>query len=276
MSSRLLDPMPNGWEPPRHVRSPTSERLLRRCLDVLGATGAVDGGCLRDTCRHARTCWSGIEGPTDDVRPRLPWIGPEYERARVLVIGMGAQSHGGLWDESYCVLQAIDQLEANRQRFFGDETRGHSWFHYRAAVVAGLLVDASGDRPPVLRTPAEAVGPLMASARAQAVQCVPASTSRRTPGAHMSQTCPPHLLWPMVEILRPRFIALLGAAPRAAFETRYGKVLRPRNRLLRVGKLKRRGHSARVVALSHPSSGYGMRSIEALHAALSTGALWTG
>lgn len=252
------------------MRSPASDKLLERCARVLEREGLLEAKALQVSCANAGSCWQGC--PTDrPVLARLPWIGPRYEETRVVIIGMNAQTHTGLWDEAHCVVRAGEQLRLGRQRFFGADGRTTSWFHYRSAVIAALLSDLVTGRDPVVPVPAESADALYCTARIQAVQCVPGTDARRTPTRTMLRACPDRVLWPMIDCLAPRVIAVLGSEPRQALERRFGTKLEPTDGLLRTGEVLLAGESARVVALRHPSSGYGMQSIYALQSAISAG-----
>lgn len=256
--------MPRGWTRPPSLRSPTADDLLEGCREVLTEQGLDLRQSLPLSCCSAQECWRGHQVPTDPVLPRLPWVGPRYHDSRVLVVGLNAQTHAGLWDESYCVHRACEQLALGRQRFFGADGRSTSWFHYRAAVVASLLLDLVRGEPAQIREPAACIDALMGSARVQTVQCAPSRDARRAPTGAMLRRCPDLGLWPMVERLAPRVIATVGAEARRALERRYQIALEPCGPLLFAGRLGDEQHGALVFALRHPSSGFGMQSIHAL------------
>lgn len=268
-SRELTEPV-GTWVPPAAVRSTASDELLERCAHVLEREGLLGPEALQSCCPSAAACWQGR--PTDrPVLARLPWVGPRYEDTRVVVVGLNAQTHGGLWDEAHCVIRAGQQLRLGRQRFFGADGRTTSWFHYRSAVVAALLTDLVAARDPVVPSPAASTEALQCTARIQAVQCVPGTNARRTPTRTMLRSCPDRVLWPMIDCLGPRVIAVLGTEPRQALERHFGTRLEPLSGLLHTGEISLATGTARVVALRHPSSGYGMQSIYALQAAISTG-----
>jgi hypothetical protein len=261
----MLAPMPDGWQPEPWMQSAASKRLLDASRAALAQAGFAGDECLTAICASAAECWGGhLHRPRDEVLPRLPWIGPEYRVDGVVVVGMNAQSHAGLMDEAYVVAETCRQLSAGRQRFFGVSDARPSWFHYRAAAVAGLLIDARAGRALTIRRPAASVAALLGSARVQAVQCSPAASSRRTPSASMLRLCPPRAAWPVLEVLRPAHIAVLGTEARSAFERRYAVTWTVNEPLLRVGLTMIAGNQAQVFGLRHPSSGFGMRSIRRL------------
>lgn len=71
----------------------------------------------------------------------------------------------------------------------------------------------------------------------------------------------------------PARIAVLGSEPRQALEGQFGTRLEVLNGLLRIGEVSLAAGPAPVVALRHPSSGYGMQSIYALQGAMSAGGI---
>jgi hypothetical protein len=273
IASRQLPGMPPGWVVPSHLRSPIAIELFERCLALIDARDLHRESCLRVSCQHAGRCWAVEEGcPTSPVLPRLPWIGPDYLPGGVVIVGMNAPTHAGLFDETFVTEAAFRELEAGRQRFFGSRARGPSWFHYRAAVAAGLLIDWAAGRVPTVREPVTAVEAVMASARIQAVQCAPANGPRRTPTSAMLKHCPTHLAWPTLEILAPRRVALFGTATRRAFEKSHQVEWIVSEPLLRRGTTLLGKQLVDVFSLRHPSSGFGMQSILALQFELSDSA----
>ena len=271
---RNLPPMPEGWLPRSELTSPKSDELLRACADILDDRDLLGASSLTSDCHHAANCWRGASKPCGPVSPRLPWVGPRYSESRVLVVAMNAQSHQGLWDEAFCVDQALDQLAVGHQRFFGAEGATSSWFHYRAAAIAALMVAEHDGAEPRIPSPVEAGAALARSARIQTVQCSPATGSRRSPTAEMLRRCPDHLLWPMVECLAPRTIAVLGTDARVALERRFKVELRPVDRLARAGQVLLGEQATKVLAFRHPSSGRGMESIRAVERLMRSNLLW--
>lgn len=267
--------MPKTWCPRPESNSPESIELLEACAEVLDSRGLLYASSLQAACLNAEACWSGVAVPCEPLSPRLPWVGANYSDSRVLVIAMNPQSHRGLWDEAFCVEQALAQLALGRQRFFGVKGESTSWFHYRAAVIASLLVaDRLGDELSI-PDPQSAGEALRRSARIQSVQCSPAGNNRRSPSREMLRRCPDFVLWPMVERLAPSTIAVLGTDARNSLERRHEVVLDRVDPLVRVGLVEREGgESVRVVALRHPSSGHGMQSITALLRLLRLDRLW--
>src|SRR4051794_23545443 len=98
---RGLPSMPSGWTLPQGFRSPDAESLLELCREALEARGLAATGCLLRDCQNAPECWTGVAPPREPLRPRLPWVGPQYAETRVLVIGMNALTHAGWLDEAY-------------------------------------------------------------------------------------------------------------------------------------------------------------------------------
>jgi hypothetical protein len=79
----------------------------------------------------------------------------------------------------------------------------------------------------------------------------------------------------MIHCLGPHVIAVLGAESRRALERHFGTRLTPLSGLLHTGEVSLATGPTRVVALRHPSSAYGMRSIHALRDAISSGEIAT-
>lgn len=157
-----LTSMPDRYEPPARLVSPRSLRLLSDCRRVLDERGVDPTLSLSHTCTSASVCWAGT--PRSDSRPRLPWIGPLYDRGGAAVVGMNAPTSAGLFDETHVVEQSERPLALGVQRFFGENpVGGPSWFHYRAAVTAGLLLDLVEGRTPLIRAPQQSFSALVKS-----------------------------------------------------------------------------------------------------------------
>jgi hypothetical protein len=269
-ASRALAPMPMSWTVPSDLRSPCVDRAMTACAEQLRAAGLLDGSPLDVSCPLARECWTGATPAKSAQHPRLPWVGPGYPSTGVVVVGLNAHTHAGLLDESYCVARAREQLALGRERFFGADGQSHSWFHYRAAAAAGLLISVADGTSPVIPPPGAAAGALLRSARIQLVQCSPDNGGRRSPTRAMTRRCPSAVAWPTLEILRPRLVALLGTEARSSFEAQFGVELRQVDPLVHVGDVQIANRVVPVAALRHPSSGFGKRSLEALSDLIST------
>lgn len=261
--------MPFDWTPPERLVSATSARLIGECQQELRHRGIDGTSCLRGTCRHSHECWASGPHSSTEMSLRLPWIGPSYEAGGVLLVGMNAHTHRGLFDEWFVIDSAYRELQAGRQRFFGTNRTGPSWFHYRAAVVASVLLEHSRGGSLSIPEPREAAEALLSCALLQSVQCSTTSTSRGTPTARMLKHCPTLTAWPFLEILRPARIVLFGSAVRRAFERSYPVVWTSASPLARWGRSSVAQNKYReIYALRHPSSGFGMQSIMALQQGL--------
>ena len=265
--------MPADWVLDPGLTSTESLEQLSKCRELLEARGLLATTDLRVECSNAADCWRGAEVPCESTAPRLPWVGADYHRTGVLVVAMNAHTHQGLLDESYCVEQSLAQLALGRQRFFGAGGESNSWFHYRAAAIAALFVaDALATEPKVPR-PEDSGAALLRSARIQAVQCSPSGDKRRAPTRIMMSKCPDHVLWPMVEALKPRTLVVLGRSVRVEVERRFDFKMKELSPLVFAGRIEIGNRPTRVVALRHPSSGFGMQSVGAAQALLSSGRL---
>lgn len=271
-TSRVLAPMPSRWTVPSSLRSDQADGVIALCAEPLRAAGLLGVSELHTTCASAAQCWAATPAPKSAQLPRLPWVGPEYPSTRVVVVGLNAHSHAGLLDEFYCVAQGREQLALGRERFFGANGQAYSWFHYRAAAAAALLTAIVDGVTPEVPAPRRAAEALMRTALLQLVQCAPDDGGRRAPTPAMIARCPALIAWPTVEQLRPKLLAVLGTDARLSLESHYAANLEQVHALVYAGTVSIAGNDVFVVALRHPSSGFGGQSLKALRGLIATGA----
>ena len=122
------------------------------------------------------------------VSARIPYIGPDYPTHRIAAVAINSRDCGQAGDEIKATAQVLDQLKQGH-RDYGNR----SFFHYHVASVVHTAIRAlSGEAidERELPDPAIAAESLTASARLQAVQCSPHSSSRRSPTGAMTRRIP--------------------------------------------------------------------------------------
>jgi hypothetical protein len=242
-------------------------KLLVRLLDLYESKGLFCDGrpaALCDVCPNGTPCWKEA-GRGVRRRPRkreesedgsvcLPWVGRDYSKGGVAVLGINPNmahndptdlliEHGITWERHVVTLSRnLDRDEGSR-------------FGFGAMRSAAALVDLLDGQRPRHREPAELVDTVARVARLQAVKCVPRNEASR-PLRGMWKHCPRLLLEDELDVLRPRFLLVLGADPRWAVEQLSGyRDLRCRATGVRRGRLAYRGWSAEVYAIHHPAHG---------------------
>jgi hypothetical protein len=213
---------------------------------------------LRSACKYAGDCWSGDHGgKPDQMRVRLPWIGPRYPVRRIAVVAINARDSGAPDAEVKATLGVVECLRQNRR---GYGPNGRSFFHYRIASAVHAAMQ-SQDRRPVEKNPppAQVVEAVLCSARLQAVQCAPCSTARRSPTPAMVRNCPGFLLREQRELLAPEVLMLFGQPAHRAIEEpqldmTWDTTWEQSGRCFSRGQTNLAGLPLTVCAFAHPST----------------------
>lgn len=162
---------------------------------------------LYDVCPNRESCWQGAaRPPAERAGLSVPWVGREYTKWRICVVGLNFNNYGGLeahWRVCESHVRAMsDGKDGKNGRFFA-----------RGAMSYARAVELSMSRALAQGWDGE---PPQALARSwhrcaflQAVKCAPVG-NRSRPTRHMCSTCPPYLLADEIEILAPRVVILLG------------------------------------------------------------------
>lgn len=188
--------------------------LIRRCVGFIDRQ-IPEGPPLWEACPRADVCWRRDQGPRPKpMSVRIPYVGPDYPNRRIAVVAINSRDCGRAGDEVRATAEVLASLRAGRREY-----GRRSFFHYRVAcAIYDAIRSLDGEAINELPDPSIAGGSLLASARLQAVQCSPQSTSRRTPTPEMLQSCPEFLLRGQLEILEPRVLLLFGEAAHQAIE----------------------------------------------------------
>jgi hypothetical protein len=188
--------------------------LLRGCVDLIDRQ-IPSGGPLWEACPHGDQCWRTDRGPRPPrMSARIPYIGPTYAEHRIAVVAINSRDNGHAGAEIKTTRNVLESLRAGHREY-----GFRSFFHYRvASTVHNALMSLNGNPLDERPEPGAVAESLLASARLQAVQCSPVSTSRQTPTRKMVKTCPEFLLRRSLEILVPRVLLLFGAAAHQAIE----------------------------------------------------------
>jgi hypothetical protein len=183
---------------------------------------------LPDHCADAAACWKGMEERRySSCEIARPWIGPEYERTRLLVVGEnlnGESEFDALAGDHGYVPEAMRELAVRRRVRFGNQPKvyaGTLLWHcigaYGAAILRELGVTpfaamefAGGD------VPAPAVIAAYSNlAYLNHVKCSPNDGKRSQPSPAMWSRCGRRFLTRELEILAPRVVLVLGRGDNA-------------------------------------------------------------
>lgn len=240
---------------------PEQTELVRLCGEFIDRQ-IPDDAPLWEACPRCDECWRTDRGTKPrPMSARIPYVGPDYPAHRIAVVGINSRDDGRPESEIRTTARVIESLGAGRREY-----GPRSYFHYRVACAVhnaynslhGRAVEERPD-PTVIRDS------LRASARLQAVQCSPQSTSRRTPTHAMVENCPEFLLRGQVEILAPRALLLLGLAAHRTIEkppldVDWDTTWDASGHCFSRGRTSFAGQEVTVLAFHHPSSSAWSRS----------------
>ena len=210
-------------------------------------------------CTHSAECWSRLDGPefrsTDRGGITLPWVGPDYEKSRVALMGLNLVKSGGLLDEISITASTIEAFAAGRMKVWD-----HTWFQYRSTAMLAAVLAAldgrpfeDGSDPPAPETLIES---LLRTARIQAVKCSPWGEGSSPPTPEMKRLCPKALMPTDLEILKPRVLLVVHKDARGAlWQLTGGKVNRWHDQPgLTVGTATLGSEPFTVIGVTHPSA----------------------
>lgn len=197
---------------------------------------------LARCCPDGQACWKGLTprgGTSKDPDSEndsifLPWVGPDYRRGGVCVVGINlnvGKGSGTWWGTE----RKIADEQRTALALAAGEIRVHDshWAFATssaAAVVLRSLDGRSGGAP----EGAELVAALDRTARVQSVKCSPPRVDRGSPEPAMWQNCPPRFLGAELEILKPNVLLVYGKQPKAAV-----RALGVESDVERVGRFRR-------------------------------------
>ena len=196
---------------------------LYRRLGVVTETN--QGVPLHTNCGCREACWRVIAGRTPPPQSgershiSLPWVGSNYGKAKLLVVGENLNECGGLGAVSSLVRQAQEKIRAGRRRIFkgvyenGEKYNGTDLYFKAGSYVTALI----SEYLPELALPDEprlSLGQLIAVAYdyiayTNQVKCSP-SGKKSSASPEMWKACGRHILKEEINILKPEKILILG------------------------------------------------------------------
>ncbi|HZL21084.1 MAG TPA: uracil-DNA glycosylase family protein [Polyangia bacterium] len=246
-------------------------KIFYRDAGVLNGENALE---LPDHCADAATCWEGLgERRYGSCTIALPWIGPKYEEARVLVVAENLNSGSDLWalaggkGKGY-VLDAMCELEVRPRVRFGNAPKDYAgtllWHcigTYAAVILRELGVppfaemQLTNGEVPVKAITIDAYRYL---AYLNHVKCSPNDGARSQPSLAMWNRCGKRFLAGEINILEPAVILALGSGnngPRLAaiLRSRWTHVTSRRGNYVTLHRFFREGEHLDLVVVPHPS-----------------------
>ena len=181
---------------------------------------------LYNCCECAQNCWAGLKDrrpPHEHITwsyPSYPWIGPNYSKDKILVLGINSNEGGGLDFNTSLVKEAREELAGGKTRVnFGyvyDNGKAYvgSYLWHRMACYARAVRCA-------LHCDDELYSYQDDNKNIQSeydnftfinhVKCSPTG-ERSKPGTEMWENCGQHVLKQELEILHPDVIIVLGTS----------------------------------------------------------------
>ena len=186
----------------------------------MGLMHEETGLSLHEYCPKAHFCWKVIAA---DRRPKgsashisRPWIGDDYERLRLLVVGINLNGDGGFDELVSLAKRAQTDIGLGKKQINFDTKgyRGTSLWH-RVGCYAALFAESAGltnvkyddDGAPAKDSASRAYDFI---AYTNHVKCSPASYNSK-PTYSMWTECGRYILREEIALLRPQYSLLLGA-----------------------------------------------------------------
>lgn len=260
-----------------HIVRSTEAPVTPQQIDFLLQLASIYAhrGVLRDRlipslvrcCEMAMECWRDV---SEERRPRgvsgrdpasengcmiLPWVGPEYMRGGVCVLGMNIHYGGGDAELGIEYRIALDpkwgQLPNLRK---GRQPHRSKWAKCTMQDVAAVLRAARG-LPPETTDPSELADALLRSSRVQVVKCSPIG-ERSTPLPNMVRNCPSQFMLRELDVLQPSVLLAYGQPVKEALRGAGGWTVEESEPTFQRGTMKLRPGTT-VLVLTHPAHGRG-------------------
>lgn len=159
---------------------------------------------LGDSCKNCESCWQGIDTSLDEgYGIYLPWIGDNYAKERILVLGINLNGLGDLDAQINLAIDAKLELDEGRKKIFKSEDYGGTPYWYvlpkyiiHILKLHGILVDDLSNALDYI-------------AVTNSIKCT-IKRERAIPTQNMWNNCPNHILNQEIEVLKPKLILILG------------------------------------------------------------------
>lgn len=184
---------------------------------------------IHRACANREACWEGVSGrlpPDNEEWSHIsqPWIGPEYEKLRLAVIGINLNGCGGINALISLTEEAKESIAAGWRRVrFGNtvEEYGGSFFWHRMGCYAVAIGEHYGAIRPMwdddgYPIPGDVSRAFDLISFVEHIKCSPiGDLSKPTPA--MWESCGKHILRDELSLLQPAHLLVLGISDNAWF-----------------------------------------------------------
>ncbi len=196
------------------------DRLMALYRDLGFVCNAGERLRLQACCANAERCWMGVakDHMPDENVISPPWEGQDYRSLGLLVVGIN--TNNGNFDEDalpWLVQRATEELAHRRRVSFGDPDYGGTIFYHRVgacafelAASAGLIAQEGERCPDGFPSNIDVSRAYRFLAYTNHVKCTLVGSSG-APTGRMWDICGSHVLRKEIDILRPRYVLVLGA-----------------------------------------------------------------
>lgn len=182
---------------------------------------------LQDECKFCSKCWDKIEDrkwskdnlePFDEGEKPIniysPWIGENYDRLRILALGINMNHYGGIDAVSYLVGGAKVQIGQGRRKIdFGSKDYSGTFYYHRLPAYAAIFLEVKGiiDEKRINNYPDKNDVNLAFDfvAITNSIKCSPRG-GKSEPTFEMWNNCNRYILKEEVSVLKPKEILILG------------------------------------------------------------------
>lgn len=181
---------------------------------------------LHSNCRFAKECWESAEHRkpkegSNESQIYYPWIGSNYDKLRLLVLGINMNSHGGMNAAQSLIEKAIQHLGKGKKRLFANKKYRGSMFFYMAARYTAIFAKAKQIPGFTENTCTSDKGVVASSldfiAYTNQIKCSPDDEKREDaeklkskPTIKMWENCSGYILKEELEYLKPNNIFIFG------------------------------------------------------------------
>lgn len=172
---------------------------------------------LYQHCKHSNDCWLKALGRKQKDHNSIyrPWIGKDYNKARLLVIGLNLNNYGGYDASRELFEQAKREISEGKIKLFKNERYvGSIVFHRFGSYVTSIL-EKKGLLKPTWKDsfplPKDIIDAYDHIAYTNHIKCSPKGDNGK-PSTGMWEKCGGHILKQEIKLLTPDIILLLGTS----------------------------------------------------------------
>ncbi len=172
---------------------------------------------LHSTCKYCNNCWQDIEDrkPGNDGFWTItkPWVGKNYEKLKLLVVGINMNEYGSYDGAVNLVEQAKKEYELGYTKNFVSETyKGTFLFHRMTSYVNAIIEKESIYTPNWINSfpsKQDLIKSFDLFAYTNQIKCSPVGEKSK-PTYQMWENCGNYILKNEINLLKPNKILVLG------------------------------------------------------------------